>query len=144
MKKLTISLLSFFITITISAQSIASQSLVGKWKGEDGGEVGIIHFDKEGYVSFTIGEEMVGGKNYEAEGMVFDMYYETDDSSVPNKIDFVIKMDDGETEVARMLGIYALVDKKTLVIHMKFDGTERPDILDKNSEDQITLKKMKK
>jgi hypothetical protein len=144
MKKLSICLLSLFITLTLSAQSIASKGLIGKWKGEDGGEVGIIHFDKEGYVSFTVGGEMVGGQNYEAEGMVFDMFYEVDDSIVPNKIDFVIRMDDGETEVARMLGIYALVDKKTLVIHMKFDGTERPDVLDKNSEDQITLKKMKK
>lgn len=144
MKKPTISLLSFFIVITLSTQIVSAQSLVGKWKGEDNGEVGVINFDKEGYVSFTVGGELVGGKNYQAEGLTFDMFYETDDSVTPHQVDFVIKMDDGQIEVARMQGIYDLVDKKTLVINMKFDGTARPTALDDSSEDQITLKKMKK
>ncbi len=144
MKKSTIGLVSLFITITFSTQTISAQSLVGKWKGQDNGEVGVINFDKEGYVSFTVGGELVGGKNYQAEGLVFDMFYETDDSVTPHNVDFIIKMDEGQIEVARMQGIYTLVDKKTLVINMKFDGTERPTALDDTSEDQITLKKMKK
>ena len=144
MKKSTIGLLSLFITITFSTQTIKAQSLVGKWKGEDNGEVGVINFDKEGYVSFTVGGELVGGKNYQAEGLMFDMYYEIDDAVTPHTIDFIIKMDEGQVEVARMEGIYNLVDKKTLIINMKFDGTERPTALDDASEDQITLKKMKK
>ncbi len=144
MKKSNFSLLSLLITITFSTQSVSAQSLVGKWKGEDNGEVGVINFDKEGYVSFTVGGELVGGKNYQAEGLTFDMYYETDDSVTPHTVDFIIKMDDGQIEVARMQGIYDLVDKKTLVINMKFDGTDRPTALDDDSEDQITLKKMKK
>ena len=61
MKNSTISLLSLLITITFSTQSVSAQSLVGKWKGEDNGEVGVINFDKEGYVSFTVGGELVGG-----------------------------------------------------------------------------------
>jgi hypothetical protein len=144
MKKLTIGLLSLFMTITFSMPSASAQSLVGKWKGVDNGEVGVINFDKEGYVSFTIGGELIGGKNYQAEGLTFDMFYEKDDTVTPHMIDFIIKMDDGITEVARMEGIYALVDKKTLVINMKFDGSERPTSLDDASVDQITLKKMKK
>ena len=102
MKNSTISLLSLLITITFSTQSVSAQSLVGKWKGEDNGEV------------------------------------------TPHTVDFIIKMDDGQIEVARMEGIYNLLDKKTLVINMKFDGTDRPTALDDDSEDQITLKKMKK
>lgn len=144
MKKSTFGLLSLFITITFYTHTISAQSLVGKWKGEDNGEVGVINFDKEGYVSFTVGGELVGGKNYQAEGLTFDMFYETDDSVTPHMVDFIIKMDDGQVEVARMQGIYDLVDKKTLVINMKFDGSERPTALDDTSEDQITLKKMKK
>lgn len=144
MKKSSFSLLSLFISITFSTQTISAQSLVGKWKGEDNGEVGIINFDKDGYVSFTVGGELVGGKNYQAEGLTFDMFYETNDSVMPHEVDFIIKMDEGQIEVARMQGIYNLVDKKTLVINMKFDGTERPAALDDTSEDQITLKKMKK
>lgn len=144
MKKTTFNLLLLLITITLSTQFVSAQSLVGKWKGEDNGEVGIINFDKDGYVSFTVGGELVGGKNYQAEGLTFDMFYETDDSVMPHTVDFIIKMDEGQIEVARMQGIYDLVDKKTLVINMKFDGTERPAALDDASEDQITLRKMKK
>lgn len=144
MKKTTFNLLLLLLTITFSTQIVSAQSLVGKWKGEDNGEVGIINFDKDGYVSFTVGGELVGGKNYQAEGLTFDMFYETDDSVTPHTVDFIIKMDEGQIEVARMQGIYDLVDKKTLVINMKFDGTERPAALDDASEDQITLKKMKK
>ncbi|MDZ4747897.1 MAG: hypothetical protein SH808_05375 [Saprospiraceae bacterium] len=144
MKKSIISLFSLSLFIAITPPDISAQSLVGKWKGEDNGEVGVINFDKEGYVSFTVGGELVGGKNYQAEGITFDMYYETNDSVTPQTVDFIIRMDEGQIEVARMQGIYAMVDKKTLVINMKFDGTERPAVMDDTSEDQITLKKMKK
>jgi len=140
---------AFLLLFVASAASLTSftmpkSTLIGKWKGEDGGEVGVITFDKQGFVSFTVKGEVIGGKEYKAEGLVFDMYYETDESVTPHTMDFVIKIHDGQVEVARMLGIYQLVDDKTLVIHMKFDGTERPAALDDESQDQITLKKMKK
>lgn len=144
MKKHIPFLLFALFTAGLTSFTLTDSSLVGKWKGEDNGEVGVITFDKDGYASFTIGNELVGGKGYESEGLVFDMFYETDDSVSPHTIDFVIKINDGEIEVARMLGIYQLIDKKTLVINMKFDGTERPTTWDEDSEDQITLKKMKK
>jgi hypothetical protein len=144
MKKFAFLLLFAAFAASLTSFTLPKPSLIGKWKGEDGGEVGIITFDKQGYVSFTVNDEVVGGKEYKAEGLVFDMYYETDDSVTPNNMDFVIKIHDGQIEVARMQGIYKFVDDKTLVIHMKFDGTERPTALDDTSQDQITLKKMKK
>ena len=57
-------------------------------------------------------------------------------------MDFVIKMDDEEMEVARMLGIYHFVDDNTLIINMKFDGSPRPTMMDEESIDQITLTRM--
>src|SRR6187549_2229336 len=138
---------------TLSALIIASflltsfttktPTLVGKWKGEDAGEVGIITFDKAGYVSFTVDGEVVGGKNYSVDGIVMDMVYETDDSVTPHTIDFIFKLNEGQIEVSIMLGIYELVDEKTLILNMKFDGKERPVILDENSVEQITLRKIK-
>lgn len=136
--------LLLFIAFLLTSSSVHSQSLVGSWKGEDDGEVGVITFDKNGYVSFTINGESIGGKGYKAEGMVFDMVYETDDASVPHHMDFVIKMDDGSLEVSRMQGIYSFVDDKTLIINMKFDGSERPQAFDSGSDDEIRLTKMKK
>jgi len=142
MKRFPALLLFLTIALSLTSFTLPSPSLVGQWKGEDDGEVGIISFDKEGYVSFTVYGEQVGGKEYKAEGLLFDMYYEADESVLPHKMDFVIKMHDGQTEVARMLGIYTFADDNTLIINMKFDGSDRPETLDDASEDQITLTRM--
>jgi len=142
MKRLPAILFFLAIALSLTSFTLPSPSIVGQWKGEDDGEVGIISFDKEGYVSFTVNGEQVGGKEYKAEGLVFDMYYESDESVQPYKMDFVIKMHDGQLEVARMQGIYAFTDDNTLIINMKFDGSERPQSLDDTSEDQITLTRM--
>ena len=142
MKRILIYPLILVLAFCISSFTSPSPSLIGQWKGEDNGEVGIITFEKEGYVSFTINDEKVGGKDYESEGLVFDMFYETDETVNPNTIDFVIKLDDDEVEVARMLGIYHFVDDNTLIINMKFDGSPRPMVMDEESIDQITLTRM--
>ena len=130
------------LAFCITSFAPPSPSLIGQWKGEDKGEVGIITFEKEGYVSFTLNDEKVGGKDYKSEGIVFDMFYETDETVTPNTIDFVIKLNDDEMEVARMLGIYHFVDDNTLIINMKFDGSPRPTMMDEESIDQITLTRM--
>jgi len=142
MKRIFLFPVSLAIAFCILSFTPPSPSLIGKWKGEDNGEVGIITFEKEGYVSFTINDEKVGGKDYESEGIVFDMFYETDETVTPHTMDFVIKMDDEEVEVARMLGIYHFVDDNTLIINMKFDGSTRPTMMDEESIDQITLTRM--
>ena len=138
-------IITAFLAIAISLTSFSTKTstLVGKWKGEDEGEVGIITFDKAGYVSFTVDGEVVGGKNYSVDGIVMDMVYETDDSVTPHTIDFIFKLNEGQVEISRMLGIYQLVDEKTLILNMKFDGQERPVMMDENSVEQITLKKIK-
>lgn len=144
MKSLPVFWPFLFVLCFLASSQVYSQSLIGSWKGEDGGEVGVITFDKNGYVSFTVNGESIGGKGYKAEGMVFDMVYETNDTADPHHMDFVIKMDDGSLEVSRMQGIYSFVDDKTLIINMKFDGSDRPQAFDSNSDDEIRLTKMKK
>jgi hypothetical protein len=142
MKRLAFLPLLFALATICTSFTLPSPSLTGQWKGEDNGEVGIISFEKEGYVSFTINNEKVGGKGYQAEGVVFDMFYETDESVTPHHMDFVIKMVEGGVEIARMLGIYQFADDNTLIINMKFDGSPRPTTWDENSDDQIQLTRM--
>ena len=132
----------FVLCFLIPTALISAQSLVGSWKGEDNGEVGVINFDDEGYVSFTVNGEEIGGKQYKSEGLVFDMYYEINDAVSPHTMDFVIKMAD-DIEVGRMMGIYAFTNDQTLIINMNFDGGDRPAALDESSENQITLTKIK-
>ncbi len=131
------------VALMITSFTTKAPTLIGKWQGEDDGQVGIITFDKGGYVSFSVDGEVVGGKKYEVEGIVMNMQYETDDSVTPHTIDFVFKLKEGNTEISRMLGLYQLVDEKTLILNMNFNATERPVILDETSKDQIMLKKVR-
>jgi hypothetical protein len=135
-------LLSSFL-LGLTAATTKSSQLVGKWRGEDGGEVGFITFNQKGYVTFSIRDQEIGGKEYLSDGVVYDMKYETDETREPYTIDFVIMTHEDRIEIARMPGIFKLVDKETLVINMKFDGTERPEFFDETSDDQITLRKTK-
>lgn len=129
-------LLSFFI---LSAFTIARHPLVGKWQGESEGEIGMMTFDKAGYITFTSQGQEVGGKKYQMEGMVFQMTYETNEHVTPHTIDFVFTLVSEKLEAGRMKGIYTLVNPNTLIINMNFDGTDRPAQFDDNDPDQITL-----
>ncbi len=132
----------FLLSTFLLTHQMNAQSLVGNWKGEDDGEVGVINFDEDGYVSFTVNGEEIGGKQYKSEGLVFNMFYEINDAVTPHTMDFVIKMAD-DIEVGRMMGIYAFDGNETLIINMNFDGGERPAALDESSDNQITLSKIK-
>jgi hypothetical protein len=143
MKQFTYLFLSSVVLISLMAASTKSSPLVGKWRGEDGGEVGFITFDKKGYVTFSIRNQEIGGKEYLSDGVVYDMTYDTDETTEPYKIDFVIITHEDQLEIARMPGIYRFSDHQTLIINMKFDGSERPETFDETSDDQITLRKTK-
>lgn len=132
-----------FTTFLLSAFALTSTTLVGKWKGESEGEIGMITFDKAGYVSFTSQGKEVGGKKYKMEGMVFNMTYETNESVTPHTIDFVFTLASENLEAGRMTGIYKLVNTDTLIINMNFEGTERPTQFDPEDPNQITLHRLK-
>ncbi len=123
--------------------ALPAQSLIGKWKGTSEGEVGMMTFDKAGYVTFTTGGQSIGGKEFDAEGITMSMTYETDATTDPHTIDLVMTMGKEKIEVARMPGIYKFEGKKTLIINMNFDGTERPLKFDETDKNQITLHKAK-
>ena len=143
MKQLTSFFILFILLLGFTAATTKSSPLVGKWRGEDGGEVGFITFEQKGYVTFSIQGQEIGGKEYLSDGIVYDMIFETNESREPYLIDFVIRTNKDQLEIARMPGIYKFVDKETLVINMKFDGSARPEAFDETSDDQITLRKTK-
>ncbi len=143
MKHLTSLLFFIIILLGLTASTFKASPLVGKWRGEDGGEVGTITFDKKGYVSFSINNQEIGGKEYLSEGVLYDMTYAYDHRQNPKTLDFIIQNNEDKIEIARMRGIYKLLDKDILIINMKFDGSERPIIFDDQSDDQIALTRIK-
>lgn len=129
-------------TMTLTLPVLSAQALKGKWEGTSEGEMGMVEFDKQGYVTLVVGGEVIGGKKFEAEGLSMYMKYHTDNTREPYTIDFIMYMSDN-TEIARMLGIYKLVDAKTLILNMDFDGIRRPEKFDAANPNQIELKKSK-
>lgn len=125
-----------FILSTVEAQSFK-----GQWRGESNGEVGMMTFDKKGYVAFIIDGEKVGGKDYTADGVKLSMRYEFDEATEPHTLDFIILMEN--EELIRMPGIYKFMDKDTLIVNMDFEGKDRPLAFDADDKNQVTLTRVK-
>jgi hypothetical protein len=140
MKYAPATLLLFLLLTSFTA---SKTSLLGKWKGVDDGEVGFVTFDKDGYVTMEMEGGKMGGRKFDAGGVMASMTYEIDDTVDPMTIDFVIRLLDGGLEVGRLPGIYKFVNNKTLLINMNFDGPERPSRFDAEDPNQITMSRVK-
>ena len=141
MKKIIL-LLSILLITGTSLITAQDSRLTGKWTGLSEGERGIMTFDKDGYASFTIEGETIGGKKYKADGILMTMTYEYDDQVVPHTIDFVISTAEENIEIIRMKGIYKFVNDRTMIFNMKFDDSERPLEFNKADPNQIILTKI--
>jgi hypothetical protein len=104
MKSPLLTLLLFLVSQFLLLPSSTAQSFKGQWKGESNGEVGTMTFDKKGYVAFIVDGEIVGGKDYTAEGVKLSMRYEFDETAELHTLDFIILMEN--EELIRMLSIY--------------------------------------
>ena len=136
--KITLSIFFFLVTLSLHAQS-----LVGKWHGDSQGEVGTMTFDKDGYVTFIMDGEKLGGKKFISEGVELSMRYELNNKVEPNTLDLILMSGDETIEFSRMLGIYKFINAKTLLINMDFEGKSRPLEFDDDDANQIELKRIK-
>jgi hypothetical protein len=139
--KYTPATLLLFLLLTSFTDS--KTSILGKWKGVDDGEVGFVTFDKDGFVTMEMDGGKMGGRKFDAGGVMASMTYEIDDNADPMTIDFVIRLLDEGLEVGRLPGIYKFVNNKTLIINMNFDGPERPARFDPEDPNQITMSRVK-
>jgi hypothetical protein len=130
MKKIVLLLLA---TILMSATAKnAEPNFVGKWTGDDNKEVGFITFDKEGYASFEVKGQVLGGKEFEMNGQKGKMTYEINTKTNPIQVDFIItKLDTGEEK--RMLCIAEFIDKNTMNFALNFDNIRPKDFQSKNA-----------
>lgn len=139
MKKLLIILLVFPFFSFLSPDYKAAD-FVGRWQGEDNGDVVFMVFDAEGYVSMKMGEEVVGGKEYTVAGRKISMKYKIDDTTHPIHVDFVVT--DLETkEQDIMLGIATFDDIDNMHLAFDVEGSKRPVVFDE--ENSIVLSRVK-
>jgi uncharacterized protein (TIGR03067 family) len=113
--------------------------LIGKWTGEDEGQIGFITFDQEGYATFEIQGQVIGGKEFVMNGKKGKMTYEFNLNKNPIEIDLTItKLESNEQK--KILCIAEFKDENNMIFASKFDS-ERPTEF--NDENSIKLKRTK-
>ncbi len=128
----------FIIPLFLLNTTSQKEDFIGKWTGEDQGEIGFIIFDDEGYASFEVEGQILGGKEFFMNGKKGKMTYTINYETKPIEVDFTMtKIESGESKI--ILGIAEFTDEDTMTFDMTFD-TERPFEFGDNS---ITLKRVK-
>lgn len=132
--------LFIFFIVPLMLLNLTSQKedFVGKWIGEDKGDIGYIVFDEEGYASFEIEGQIMGGKDFTMNGQKGKMTYSINDKVSPVEIDFIITKIDTE-ESMELLGIAEFIDKDTVNFSISYDSV-RPTQF---GETSIILKRVK-
>ena len=132
--------LFIFFIVPLMLLNLTSQKedFVGKWIGEDKGDIGYIVFDEEGYASFEIEGQIMGGKDFTMNGQKGKMTYSINDKVNPIEIDFIITKIDTE-ESMELLGIAEFIDKDTVNFSISYNSV-RPTQF---GETSIILKRVK-
>ncbi|MBU2922323.1 hypothetical protein KO504_13300 [Winogradskyella psychrotolerans] len=128
----------FIIPTLLLNTTTNTNDFIGKWKGEDKNEIGYIIFDDEGYASFEINGQTIGGKEFFMNGKKGKMTYTINYDTNPIEVDFTMtKIESGESK--KMLGIAEFTDEDTLKFNINFDAA-RPTEFD---DDSIILTRVK-
>lgn len=137
LKKLSILILSLVLFCSFSLKD--SPSYVGKWKGEDKGDIGYITFTKDGYALFEFDGQVMGGKSFVRDGVEASMQYEVEKKDNYYNVDFIVKKIESEETMGTLQGIFKMNSDAEMILALGFDGSSRPTNFETN---QITLKKV--
>lgn len=136
MKKIVILLI--LLPLLSFKSDLNSFELIGKWTGEDKGKIGFITFDKEGYSTFEIEGQIIGGKEFVLNGKKGKMTYEVNSEKNPIEIDLIItKLETNEQK--KILCIAEFEDENNMIFAMTFDS-ERPTEF--NEDNSIKLQRI--
>ncbi len=131
-------ILFFVLPYLFFTTNIQKTDFVGKWTGEDNGEIGFIIFDDEGYAAFEVNGQLLGGKDFEMNGEKGEMTYKIDDSKDPIEIDLTMRKFTSKEE-RTLLCIAKFTDKNNLMFAMGY-GDTRP--VDFNGDETIELQRV--
>lgn len=136
MKKL---LMLFLLIPMLGFNTLQTKNdFIGKWAGEDKNTLGFITFDNEGYASFEIQGQIMGGKEFEINGEKGTMVYTINTKANPIELDLTMtKFTSGEEKT--MLCIAKFDDNDTMSFAMGLDNV-RPTNFD--GDTTILLKRV--
>ena len=133
MKKLV---LLFIAIVSLSSfttkHTTTDIDIVGKWVGEENGDVGYFLFDKEGYATLEAQGEIIGGKEFIMKGQKCSMTYIVNHDSKPMEIDFTVTLLETKDE-RKMLFIAKVIDNNTLKLASSFNNVRPTEFNEINS-----------
>lgn len=140
MKKLLLLLFLAPLFAFITINNDVEKKIIGKWKGEDKGEVGYFIFDEKGYAFMEMQGQTLGGESFIFEGKEGKMTYNIVDKSTIIKLDIVVTIIEENVE-RKMLCIAEFLDDDTMKFAIDF-GEDRP--INFTNYNSIILKRVKK
>ena len=125
LKRFSLFLATMFLLSSFSGDG--DPSFVGKWKGQDKGDIGFLTLDPDGYALFEFEGQTMGGKSYNHQGRKVAMTYIVDTSRNPHPIDFIITDKEQDREIGRLKGIISMKSNNEMQMALTFGGgTGRP------------------
>ena len=114
----------FIIPLFVFTSNPKKEDFLGKWNGDDKSEIGYITFDNEGYATFEIQGQIIGGKEFTMNGKKGKMSYSINFNTTPIEVDFIVtKLASKESK--KILGIAEFLDNDTMRFAMDFNA-KRP------------------
>ncbi len=111
----------FLIIPLLSFKVVDTNPLIGRWRGDDNGDVGYFTFYEDGVVSIEIDGNVFGGKEFSFKGEKATMTYRFNDGVTPFELDFIITILESGQE-RKSLGIVQIVDSETIRLVMNSEN----------------------
>lgn len=137
LKRLSILIVSFVLFSAFTL--IETPPCVGKWKGEDKGDIGYITFTKDGYALFEFDGQIMGGKSFVRDGVEASMQYEVEKKDNYYNVDIIVKKIENDETMGILQGIFKMNSETEMVLALGFEGSSRPTNFENN---EISLRKV--
>ena len=115
---------------------------IGEWKGVDKGQTGSLILDKNNNAILVSGNQVIGGKDFELNGIKADCKYEIDYSKNPIWLDIVVYEQGNTQEKVRLKGIMRFVTDNKIEYRTDFTGNRFDSFDPKDKENTMVFDKV--
>ncbi|AGC78700.1 hypothetical protein LX97_02539 [Nonlabens dokdonensis] len=126
-------LLLLIIIPLLSVTSVNAQDqFIGKWKGNDGSQIGFIEFDEDGYVTLRIGDQIMGGKEFILKGEKGNATYKIDVDKNPIEVVLIMtKIESGKQK--KQFCIAQFINDNEMLFAVDFNNQRPTEFTEENS-----------
>ena len=105
---------------------------VGKWKADDGREVGFLNFESSGIAFIEVNGQVLGGKEFNMNGKIMTITYEANFEANPITLDIIVtRIENGEQK--KMLCIADFINDNTMRFAINLEEKRPTNFSDKNT-----------